>query len=342
MKRKYPKNPFLWKVFRFIGILLFVMLVGVIGYMSIENWSFLDALYMTVITTSTVGFSEVNGLSPDGKYFTILLILSSFGTVAFAISSLTNSVIGGEYKKYLKDLKLYNKLARMENHVIVSGFGRVGKQVVQDLLACDISVVIIDNNEISDENLKNNPKIAYLQGDATNEDTLCSANIDKADFLITCLPKDTDNVYVVLTAKELNKKLNIIARATQQQAVSKLKSAGATHVVMPDAIGGSHMATIVASPDVIEFMDSIRAEGTEGVNVEAISFNEIPSEFKFKKIKHLETKTQTGVTIIGFKTPKGEYIINPDCEIEIVPNSKLFVLGNSKQIADLNKLLDLQ
>lgn len=341
MKVKHPKNPFIKKISYFTGFLFLLLSIGVIGYMLIEDWNILDSTYMTVITIATVGFSEVNGLSPEGKIFTILLIIFSFLTVAFAISNLTNSILGGEYNSYLKEIKRYKSIRKMKNHVIVCGFGRVGKQVADDLLLQKLQVVVIDANADKIENLKYPSNIVFIKGDATQDETLLLAGIEDASSLISCMPKDADNVYTVLTARELNPSLKIVSRASQHEAISKLKSAGSTHAIMPDAIGGSHMASLITSPDVIAFMDSIRAEGIEGVNVEGISFDKFPEEYQHKRIGDFETKSETGVTIIGYKTPTGEYLINPNCELKMLPNSTLFVLGNPKQIEAMNKRFGL-
>lgn len=325
----------------FIGILLLVLLIGVLGYIFIEGWSLLDAVYMTVITVATVGFSEVNGLSPEGKVFTIFLIIFSFLTVAFAISTITNSIIGGEYNSYLKEIKRFKSIKKMKNHIIVCGFGRVGRQVVEDLLFQKLQVVVIDSNADLLDTSKYPNHVVFFKGDSTHEETLKLAGIEDASALVSCLPKDADNVYAVLTARELNGALKIVSRATQHEALSKLKSAGSTHVIMPDAIGGSHMASLITSPDVIAFMDSIRSEGIEGVNVEGIAFEQLPEEYQYKKISDFETKSETGVTIIGYKSPSGEYIINPNAELKMVPQSSLFVLGNPKQIQAMNKRFGL-
>jgi voltage-gated potassium channel len=140
----------------------------------------------------------------------------------------------------------------------------------------------------------------------------------------------------VLTARSMNENMQIISRASQGSSVNKLKMAGASNVIMPDVIGGSHMASLISNPDVVEFLDVIKIQGSEGVNIESISFNELPQEFQNKTIGQLEAKRITGVTIVGFKTPEGHYIINPDFDIEVVPKSKLFVLGNTAQIKKLN------
>ncbi|MES2588593.1 MAG: NAD-binding protein [Bacteroidota bacterium] len=333
---------FLYKIFFFIGLILFGLMIGTSGYMLIEGWRFLDALYMSVITTTTVGFAEIHELSDAGRIFTMCLVFLSFGTFAYAITSLTKYIIGGEYKFFVLEYRFNNSLKKMDNHVIICGFGRVGKQVAEDLLAQNIPVIVIESSKEVLEKANHSNDFLMIEGDASQDEIFTKAKIESARAVITCLPKDADNLYAVLACKELKKNITIISRASNQHAVSKLKRAGASNVIMPDAIGGSHMASLVSSPDVMEFMENIQAQGFEGVNIESISFNELPKEFQNKTIKQLEAKRLTGVTIIGYKSPKGEYIINPDWEIEVVPNSKLFVLGNPKQIAEFDKLFELK
>lgn len=325
----------------FLLLLLLVIGMGTIGYMLIQGWSLVDAFYMTIITISTVGFREVGDLTTAGKLFTAFLIITSFGTFAYAITSITSYLVGGKYRKYIKDYRIMKELEKLNNHVIITGFGRVGMQVAKDLHSRKIKFVVIENNEETIKENENLQGYIFLKGDSTVDDNLIRAGIKNAKALVCCLPKDADNVYVVLSAAELNARLLIISRATNQSTKTKLKRAGAHNVILPDAVGGSHMASLVSNPDVMEFLDIIRVQGYNGANIESIAFNELPEEFKNKTIGQLEAKRLTGVTIIGFKTPEGEYIINPDYDLEVVPKSKLFVLGNQSQIEKLNKLFGL-
>lgn len=333
---------FLYKIFFFIGLILLGLLIGTIGYMLIEGWRFLDALYMSVITTTTVGFTEIHGLSDGGRIFTMCLIFLSFGTFAYAVTSLTKYIIGGEYKYFVLEFRFNKRLQKMNNHVIICGFGRVGRQVAEDLLIQNIPVIVIENSKEIIEKTIHSKNFLMLEGDASQDETILKAKIETAKAFISCLPKDSDNLYAVLACKELRKDIVVISRASSHHAISKLKIAGANNVIMPDVIGGSHIASLISKPDVMEFMENIHAQGIEGVNIESIAFNELPKEFQNKTIKQLEAKRLTGVTIIGYKTPDGEYIINPDWEIEVVPNSTLFVLGNPKQISEFDKLFQLK
>ncbi len=319
------------KVYYFLILLLLIMFGGTVGFVIIEEWGWVDAFYMTIITISTVGFQEVHELSIYGKVFTSFLIISSFGTFAYAITSITTYLIGGEYKKYLKEYKTMKELKKMSNHVIICGFGRVGRQVAVDLKAHNNNFVVLERDKETLED-KMNDDIFFIQGDSTDDTVLERASIHNAKAIITCLPKDSENIYVVLAAREFNKDMIIVSRASNQSAVSKLKMAGASNVIMPDSIGGSHMASLIAHPDVMEFIDMIRVQGDQGCNVESISYEELPDSLKDKTIEELEAKKSTGVTIIGFKNIDGEYIVNPPQDMVVSKGSRVFVLGNSEQI----------
>lgn len=335
------KSRLFKNIYFFVGLVLIVISIGTIGFMLIENWSFVDALFMTIITISTVGFREVHPLSTGGMLFTSFLIISSFGTFAFAIKSITNFLAGGEYRLYINEKRRMKEFEKLHKHVIICGFGRVGMQVAEDLRAHGTRFVVIENNEDNIQEYEGKSGYLFLKGDATLDENLKKAQIYNAKALICCLPKDSDNLYVVLSGRELKSDLFIVSRASNQSTVNKLKIAGAQNVIMPGAIGGSHMASLISNPDVMEFLDIIRVQGYNGANIESIAFNELPDQFKNKTIGQLEAKRLTGVTIIGFKTPDGEYLINPDYEIEVVAKSKLFVLGNPAQIEKLNHLFGI-
>jgi voltage-gated potassium channel len=331
----------LFKILFLFGLIFLGLSFGTIGYMYFESWNFLDAFYMTVITVSTVGYKEVGELSVEGRIFTIILIFFSFATIAYAVSSITTFIASGEYHLYLKNLKYKKRLLKMENHVVICGFGRVGKQVANDLITQNIPVIIIENSkDVIEQN--SSKKHLFIYGDASQDEIIMQAKLKDAKAFITCLPKDADNLYAILAVREMNQNLNIISRASDQHAVSKLKSAGANHVIMPDVIGGTHMASLVSSPDLMEFMDNIKSEENDNVNVESISYDELTPEFQNKTIIELETKKITGVSIIGYKSPSGEYIVNPDDKLKVVEKSKLFVIGNKIQITEFRKLFNLK
>lgn len=321
----------------FLGLIAFIVVSGTMGYMIIEGWGFIDSLYMTIITISTVGFSEVLPLTDYGKLFTAFLIVSSFGTFAYAITTLTRYFIGGEYKRYIKEYRVMKETKKMNDHVIICGFGRVGMQVAQDLYEAGQDFVILEKNESVIEHWSSHPEYLFIKGDSTDDEVLDRAGIQYARAVITCMPKDADNIYVVLASREKNDRVLIVSRASLNSSVSKLRMAGANNVIMPDSIGGSHMASLISNPDVMEFLDIIRAQGSLGANMDTVTYEQLPSDLRDKTIGELESHKVTGVTIIGFKANGGEYKINPSDDTIVGPGTKLFVLGNAAQINDFVK-----
>lgn len=325
------------KLSSFLFMLLVILTIGTSGFYFIEGWGLVDSFYMTVITISTVGFGEVEALSTSGKLFTAALIVGSFGTFAYAITSITNYLVGGEYKRLVKERKMKSQLMELNNHVIICGYGRVGRQAAEDLISVGTDVVVIEMNDTLAEDHAGVKNLHFLTGDATVDTILPEANIANAKAVITCLPKDADNVYVVLSARESKSDVLILSRANSISAVSKLKSAGANNVILPDTIGGSHLASLIANPDVMEFLDILRVQGADGANVNSVSFSELPEDMQGLTIGQLEANKISGVTVIGFKTAGGEYIVNPDENLKMIPDSKLFVLGSIEQIKLLKK-----
>jgi voltage-gated potassium channel len=320
-------------------ILLSVWVIGTIGYMVIDNYTFFDAFYMTIITVATVGYGEVAPLSHAGKLFTAFLIITSFGTFAYAVSSITKFVIDGEFNEFFKNRKLNATIDKISDHVIICGYGRNGRQAAQVLKKHHKRFVVIENNATLTSTLNHKFSELVITGDSTQDEVLIKAGILRAKAIITTLPVDADNLFIVLSARNLNKNLTIISRASEDNSDTKLKIAGANNVIMPDKVGGAHMASLVMKPDVMEFIDHITAEGGDNISLEEISFERIPDELKNKTLKDLEIRNRSGANIIGYKTAKGEYIINPSADTLVIPDSKLFVLGTSEQIAALKKIL---
>lgn len=324
-----------------IGLLLLIFFIGIVGYMTIENYGLLDAFYMTVITLATVGFQEVHPLSSGGRLFTSFLIIISFGTFAYAISSITKYISDGEFKDYFKNKKVNAAIEKLENHVIICGFGRNGKQAAHVLKKHDTRFVVIEEKKAIVAAINHQYADLVLEGDATLDDVLLKAGILKAKALITTLPIDADNLFIVLTARTLNSKLTIISRASEDNTDKKLKIAGANNVIMPDKLGGAHMASLVMKPDVMEFVDYITGQGGDNIRLEEITFANLSEEYQNKTIRDLEVRNRSGANIIGFKTAQGDYIINPSADTKIIPDAKLFVLGTSEQIGKLKDLFSL-
>ena len=322
-----------------LSLLLGIMAIGVAGYMAIEGFTFTSAFFMTIITIATVGFREVEPLSIPGMYFTSFLIIFSFGIFAYAVTTFTRYIIDGAIGNYYKSKKEKRKIQKLENHVIVCGFGRNGSQAVVDLLDHSESVIIIERDENNIREIARNPKLIYVLGDATQDEVLEQCKITSAKALITTLPVDADNLFVVLTAREMNPNLIIISRASEEHSDLKLKRAGATNVLMPDRIGGQRMAKLVSQPDVVEFMDYLMLQSVENIALEEVNCQHLASCFSGKSIRELDIRNESGANIIGLKRSDKTFLINPLPEVQLVSTDKLFVLGSPMQVNRLRQIM---
>jgi voltage-gated potassium channel len=325
------------KLYFAIGLILVVILVGVLGYYFLEHYSFIDAVFMTVITIATVGYREIHDLDEPGKIFTIFLIIFSIGTFAYAISVITRYVIEGEFRLFFKHYQVNKEIQKLRDHVIVCGYGRNGRQACQQLLSGNVPFIVIENNPAILDGMRVEKNILFVEGDATEDEVLEEAGLERAKALISALPSDAANVFVVLTARDKNPRLKIISRASEDASEHKLKRAGADNVIMPDKIGGTHMAALVTKPDVLEFIDHIT--GRINIRLEEILFSNLPESMQNKTIRELEIRNKTGANIIGFKKANGDYVINPPPDTLMLPDAKLFVLGTQEQVARFKEIL---
>ena len=332
-----------YKLFFPLIIIAAIILIGVIGFMIIEGFTLLDALYMTVITVTTVGYEEVGELSKVGKVFNILLIISSFATFAYALAKLTQYVVDGEINKFFKNRKIMSAIKELKNHVIICGYGRNGKQAAKILGHHKVKFVVIESNdERIEQELSKKDGILYIKGDATDDDVLLSAGIDRAKALITALPEDADNVYIVLSARSLSNSIQIISRSSNPGSGTKLRKAGADSVISPDKIGGTHMATLVSKPDVVEFIDYLSGEEGESIHLESVGYEILPPELKDKTLQEIMAWRKTGVNCIGIKDAEGKFIINPPEGTLIGSRMKVIVLGTRQQIEEMKGNVEQQ
>jgi len=296
---------------------------------------------MTTIAITTVGFGEVRPLSNIGRLFTVFLLITSWVTFAWAIARITQFVVTGEINKYFKMRKNMKTITQLNRHVILCGFGRNGQQAARTLKNHNMPFVVIEKEEHSLEKaLPDFPELVYLIGDGTDDDLLKEAGIERAVALITALPVDADNVFIVLSARALNQKMQIISRASEESSIAKLRKAGADNVIMPDKIGGSHMATLVSKPDVVEFMDFLSSEDGESVNMESVPFDQLPPAIKNKPLKVVMEWNKTGVNCLGIKNREGKFIINPPDDTVVTEGCKVIVFGTRSQIAEMKHNLE--
>ncbi|MDA3929574.1 MAG: potassium channel protein [Prolixibacteraceae bacterium] len=324
------------------GIVLLITMVigGAIGYRLIEGLNWIDSFYMTVITVSTVGFREVQPLSDFGKLFTTVLIFFSLGSIAY-IGYLARFIFDGDFLKYYRAYRVEKRIDRLYNHVIVCGYGRNGEQVGKELASHNTPFVVIDNREnVLSRISRHNPDIMYINGDATHEDVLIRAGVQRAKALIATTPSDADNVFVVLTARSLNSKMKIISRAIDSHSDEKLKRAGADNVIMPELIGGQRMAKLVAQPDVVEFVEYVLLQDSVEVSLEEISCRDIADNYRGRPISHFKQREISGANIVGIKDRNGHYVFNPGSEYILEEEDQLFVLGAPEQLNMFRKVLE--
>lgn len=327
------------KIYIAVSLMVAVLATGVIGFKYLSDLSWVDAFYMTVITVTTVGFTEVGPMSPQTKIFTIFLIIASVFIFAFAISVITEYILSRNSLDILKKKKVKNKISTLSNHVIICGFGRNGNQAAARLKAYKKPYVVVEKNKDVIE--RYSESVLFVEGDANEDEVLIKAGIERAHYIITTLPDDAANLFVVLSARQLNKKLNIISRASQITSQKKLKLAGANQVIMPDKIGGDHMASLVVMPDLISFMDELSLEGEHTTNLEEVAIEVIAGDDECNSLRDLDLRRRTGCTIIGYIAPDGKYTINPEADMQLQPKSRVIVLGRPEQIIKLNEMFNI-
>lgn len=320
-----------------LALIVLVFLSGVVGFRYLYDYTWVDALYMTIITISTVGYGEVQPMDAYGKIFTSIFIISGLFIFGFGLSTITEHILNKNDIGNLKRKRMKKRIESFNNHVILCGYGQNGKQAAQKLINYNKDFVVIDENEEVFHEWEDD-RITYLVGNATEDEVLNNAGIERASTLICALPRDADNLFIVLSGRQLNKDLTIISRATEENSYKKLKLAGADNVIMPDRIGGSHMASLVVVPDLVEFLDNLSVSGQQdSINVEQIPFSKICSDGIEKTIAETDIRRKTGCSIIGYKSPTGNYIVNPEPETKLEKESKLIMIGRPEQIERLKK-----
>ena len=328
------------KIYTAVFLLVVILFVGVSGYKIISGYSWVDALYMTVITMTTVGFGEVVPLDNQSKIFTIFLILASVVIVGYALSIITEYILSKNDVEELKHKKMQKKIDSFKNHIVICGYGRNGKQAAIKLKAYNKEFIVIEKNKELEERLQLDC-IPYVIGNANEDEVLIMAGVDRAACFISALPNDADNLFVVLSTRQLNSQINIISRASNESSYDKLKFAGANNVILPDKIGGDHMASLVVVPGLMEFVDNLSIIGRSDINIEEVAVEKLYDSKRPKTIKDLDLRKKTGCTVIGYKDEKGEYIVNPEAEMELERHSKIIVLGRPEQIKTLNSEFNL-
>lgn len=328
------------KIYLALTLMLLVLLFGLFGYRYVAGFNWSESLYMTIITVTTVGFQEVRPLDTEARLFTVILIVSSVFIFAFAISVITEYILGRNSLQILKKKKVKQRIDALEQHVIICGYGRNGSQAAQRLQTYKKPFVVVERDPNIIEKYETDD-ILFQEGDANEDEVLQEAGVERASYLITTLPDDAANLFVVLSARQLNPDLTIISRASQISSVKKLQLAGANKVIMPDKIGGDHMASLVVLPDLITFMDQLSMEGEHTTNLEEVGIEDFRNQVDCNTLRDLDLRRKTGCTIIGYIEPNGNYIINPEADLPLQPKSKVIVLGRPEQIRRLNEMFHI-
>lgn len=312
-------------------LLLTTIITGIIGFMVISDYTFMEAYYMTIITLASVGYNEVKPLDEAGKLFTTILILFNMGIFAYAITSLSAFLVEGDLHNFLKHRQVNKQLEQLKGHTIICGYGRHGSNIAQELHRNHVHFVVIEPNAHRVESLEESGFL-FLEGDATNDSILHRAGIERAQSIVITFGEDAFNVYAVLTARQINPHIRIISRASDEHAEHKLKRAGANYVVRSEHIGGFYMATLIQQPQMVEFFHLISNMSNVSIHFKEVRYETLKEEYRDKSLRELSFRMQTGINVIGLRRADGHYIINPSPDENIYKGMSLIVLGDQAQM----------
>jgi len=334
-ERKNKKSP----IPIMIGLILSVLITGTVGYTMLENYSWIDSFFFTVISITTVGYSLPGDLSDTSKIFTLFLIFSGISTFLYAVTTLTAYIVEGRLGKYMKERRNIKMIEKMNDHIIVVGAGRTGKYVISELCRVNADFIIIDESEDEIKKIQEvfGENVRYIIGNATEEETLLNARIEKAKALITTLPTDSLNVFTVLSARTLNHGLSISSKVNDITAIKKIIYAGATHVIAGAEIAGTRLARMATNPDRVKLLESF-ALGTEEYRMEEIALKE-HSSFIGKSLSELNISRKTGVMIVAVRRANKNFFA-PGGDFIFAVKDKLIALGGRDNIHDLLKMIE--
>lgn len=318
--------------------LLGVALIGTLWYKLVEGWSWSDAAYMTIITLATVGYGETNPLGDRGRLFTISLILMGLVAIGYIVNRFTEALIQGYFQQGIRLRQRRRLIDTLDNHYILCGFGRTGRQIALEFKAEGIEFVTIDSQVDQVEEAR---ELGYIvaQGDATLDSTLQAVGIEKAICLVAALPSDAENLYTILSAKTLNPKIRAIARASSEEALKKLQRAGADAVVSPYITGGKRMASAALRPQVMDFVDGILTGADRSFYMEEFLIDAETCPFIGKTLREANLRSQTGALVLAIRRADGNLIAGPNGETPLLSGDVLICMGTAEQIRLLNRIL---
>ena len=315
-----------------------VFVCGTLWYWLIEQWSLLEAAYMTIITLSTVGFSEVRPLDERSRLFTMGLILMGLITIGYIVNRFTEALIGGYFQAGINRRQQRRLIDTLKDHYIVCGFGRTGRQIALEFKAEQIPFIIIDSDPDQVEAAKELGGIA-MQGDATLDEVLTAAKIERAVCLVAALASDAENLYTVLSAKTLNPKIRAIARASSEEAVQKLQRAGADAVVSPYITGGRRLAAAALRPQVMDFVDGIITGADRSFYMEEFLIDPESCPYVGQTLREAKLRSQSGALVLAVRRDDGNLIGGPTGDTILLAGDVLICMGTAEQLRQLNQIL---
>jgi voltage-gated potassium channel len=326
------------RIRRAIGLLAFITVVGTLGYIVLEGWSFIDALYMTIITVGTIGFGEVNTLDTTGRIWTMALIISGVGALGYATTSVVALAVEGTVRGYFRERRMRTEIDKLNAHYVLCGFGRVGRQVAQEFTIDNVPFVVVDQDPTKIEDCLERGFRAVL-GEASDDAVLEEAGTRRARGLVAAVDSDADNVFVVLSARKINPDLHIVARASSDESAAKLEIAGADRTLSPYAVGGRRLAALATQPLIVDFLDIV-TRGEKGIEFRLEEFV-VPKESPLANhtIGELQIGEKTGAMVLAIRTSEGKFDTTPSAQDEIHPGDTLIVLGTNDQVTRLEALL---
>ena len=324
-------------IIRALTMLGLVLLLGTMGYAVIEGWEILDAIYMTVITITTVGFGEVRAVSPAGRVFTIALICMGMGIIAYTLGMVAQVMVEFQVRSILGRRKLGIKIKSIKNHYILCGYGRIGRIILQELKASQIPLLVIDSNPDAKQGLEQQD-IPYIIDDATSEDVLMEAGIERAKGLISVVLSDADNLFITMTARGLNPELFILSRADEEQTHKKLLRAGANRVVLPYLIGGQKMAQTITKPAVTDFLELTVSDKNIELEMGQVLVKD-RSRLKGVTLADSGIRQEMNVIIVAIRKENGEMAFNPSSKTRIEIGDTLIALGPDNDLKKLSAIL---
>jgi voltage-gated potassium channel len=319
-------------------VLLAITIVGVAGYRIIEGWSLFDALYMTIITITTVGYAEVHPLSTDGRVFTMVLVVGGVGGALYALVGIMQFVVEGQFGTTLARRRMDNRISQLRRHFILCGYGRVGEEIARGFAEEHVPFVIIDNSTASLGRLAASGYL-YIEGDATKDEVLKRVGIEHARGLVAAVGTDADNTYIVLSARGLRPDLFIEARASDTQAEAKLKRAGANRVVSRHHIGGRRMAMLALRPAVVDFIDTVTKGAGREMLMESV---DISQDSRLVNTRMRDLRRDTGITVLADWKKDGTFLPNPNDEEQVSEGDRLVVVGSAKSLEQLERAAGLR